>query len=90
MTEVKVVSGQFTGAYSVHPFTGEDIPVYIADYVLAGYGTGAIMAVPGHDSRDHLFAKHFGLPVVEVVSGGGDISDGAYDGGWQNNKQRLY
>ncbi len=80
MTEVKRVSGQFTGSYSVHPFTGEEIPVYIADYVLAGYGTGAIMAVPGHDSRDHLFAKHFGLPVVEVVSGGGDLSEGAHDG----------
>ena len=79
MTEVKTVSGQFTGGYAVHPFTGEDIPVYIADYVLAGYGTGAIMAVPGHDARDHAFARHFGLPVIEVVEGG-DVEEGAHDG----------
>ncbi|TVR39339.1 MAG: leucine--tRNA ligase [Bacteroidia bacterium] len=78
MAEVKNVTGQFLGGYAVHPFTGKDIPVYIADYVLAGYGTGAIMAVPGHDSRDHAFAKHFNLPVVEVVKGG-DLSEGSYD-----------
>ncbi|MFP4064227.1 MAG: leucine--tRNA ligase [Bacteroidales bacterium] len=78
MTEVKTVSGQFTGGYAVHPFTGEDIPVYIADYVLAGYGTGAIMAVPGHDSRDHAFARHFELPIIEVVEGG-DVEEGAHD-----------
>ncbi len=79
MTEVKTVSGQFTGGYAVHPFTGKDIPVYIADYVLAGYGTGAIMAVPGHDSRDHAFARHFELPIIEVVEGG-DVDEGAHDG----------
>ncbi len=78
MSEVKTVSGQFTGGYAVHPFSGEPIPVYIADYVLAGYGTGAIMAVPGHDSRDHAFARHFGLPIVEVVTGG-DVSEGSHD-----------
>lgn len=67
MTEVKQVSGQFTGSYAVNPLTGQEIPVYIADYVLTGYGTGAIMAVPGHDSRDFAFARHFNLPVVQVV-----------------------
>jgi leucyl-tRNA synthetase len=76
-TEVKKVSGQFTGAYVAHPFTGEKIPVWIGEYVLAGYGTGAVMAVPGHDQRDYLFAKHFNLPILEVVSGG-DLSVEAY------------
>ncbi|MCB9244861.1 MAG: leucine--tRNA ligase [Flavobacteriales bacterium] len=67
MSEVKQVSGVFSGAYCLHPFTGDNLPVYIADYVLGGYGTGAIMAVPAHDSRDHAFARHFGLPIVQVV-----------------------
>jgi len=78
MAEVKTISGQFTGAYCDHPFSGESIPIYIADYVLAGYGTGAIMAVPAHDSRDYSFAKHFALPIVEVVSGG-NIEEESYD-----------
>jgi leucyl-tRNA synthetase len=78
MAEVKKISGKFTGAYAVHPFTGEDIPIWIGDYVLAGYGTGAVMAVPAHDSRDYAFAKHFGLQIKEVVSGG-DISVESYD-----------
>ena len=78
MAEAKRVSGQFTGAYAVNPFTGKQIPIYISDYVLIGYGTGAIMAVPAHDSRDYAFAKHFGLDIVEVVSGG-DISTESYD-----------
>jgi len=76
--DVKKVSGVFTGAYAVNPFTNEEIPVYVAEYVLAGYGTGAIMAVPGHDSRDYAFAKHFNLPIKEVISGG-DISEEAYE-----------
>lgn len=76
-SEVKKVSGQFIGTYVVHPFSGEKIPVWIGEYVLAGYGTGAVMAVPGHDQRDYLFAKHFDLPVKEVVSGG-DITAEAY------------
>ena len=63
----KKVSGQFTGGFVIHPFTNEKIPIYIGEYVLAGYGTGAVMAVPGHDSRDHAFAKHFDLPIVQVV-----------------------
>ena len=76
-TEVKKVSGQFTGAYVSHPFTGAKIPVWIGEYVLVGYGTGAVMAVPGHDQRDYLFAKHFNLPIQEVVSGG-DLAHEAY------------
>jgi len=76
--DVKKVSGVFTGAYAMNPFTEEKIPVYVAEYVLAGYGTGAIMAVPGHDSRDYAFAKHFNLPIREVISGG-DISEEAYE-----------
>ncbi len=67
MSEVKKVSGQFTGAYAINPLNGAEIPIYIADYVLIGYGTGAIMAVPGHDSRDFAFARHFNLPVIQVV-----------------------
>lgn len=76
--DVKTVSGAFTGAYAIHPFTGKAIPVWIADYVLAGYGTGAVMAVPAHDSRDYAFAKHFNLPIQEVVAGG-DVSKEAYE-----------
>jgi len=71
MSEVKRVSGAFTGAYAINPFNNEKIPIWISDYVLAGYGTGAVMAVPGHDERDHRFAKHFGLPIVQVVEGPG-------------------
>lgn len=67
MTEVKKVSGVFTGAYAVNPLNQQAIPVWIADYVLMGYGTGAIMAVPGHDSRDFAFARHFNLPIIQVV-----------------------
>jgi len=76
--DVATVSGVFTGSYAVHPFTGKLIPIWIGDYVLAGYGTGAVMAVPGHDSRDYAFAKHFNLPVLEVVAGG-DLSKESYD-----------
>jgi leucyl-tRNA synthetase len=68
--ELEKKSGCFTGAYARNPASGERVPIWIADYVLAGYGTGAIMAVPGHDERDHAFARTFGLPIVEVVSGG--------------------
>ena len=66
--EVKKVSGVFTGAYAINPLTEEKIPIWVSDYVLAGYGTGAIMAVPAHDSRDFAFARHFGLPIRQVVS----------------------
>lgn len=78
MTEVKSVSGQFTGAYATHPFSGEKLPIWIADYVLASYGTGAVMAVPAHDSRDWAFANQFELKKPEVVEGG-DISKEAFD-----------
>lgn len=64
----KKVSGQFTGSYAINPFTKTEIPIFVADYVLIGYGTGAIMAVPAHDSRDFAFARHFDLPIIQVVS----------------------
>ncbi|UPT67484.1 MAG: class I tRNA ligase family protein [Sphingobacteriales bacterium JAD_PAG50586_3] len=76
MTEVKRVSGEFTGAYVEHPFTGAPIPVWIGDYVLAGYGTGAVMAVPAGDERDYAFAKHFNLPIPAILEGV-DISEAA-------------
>jgi leucyl-tRNA synthetase len=78
MSDVKKITGVFTGAYALHPFTQKSLPIWIGDYVLAGYGTGAVMAVPGHDSRDYAFAKHFHLPIIEVVSGG-DLSKESYD-----------
>ena len=78
MADTKRVSGQFTGAYAINPFNGKEIPIYISDYVLAGYGTGAIMAVPAHDSRDYAFARHFGLPLIPVVEGG-DLEKESYD-----------
>ena len=68
MAEVRKVSGAFTGAYGINPITGAKLPIWIADYVLMGYGTGAIMAVPGHDSRDFAFARHFNLPIIQVVA----------------------
>ncbi|MFT6067747.1 MAG: leucyl-tRNA synthetase [Bacteriovoracaceae bacterium] len=78
LADVKNVTGVFSGAYCVHPFSGDEIPIWIGDYVLGGYGTGAIMAVPAHDSRDYAFAKEFNIPITEVVSGG-DISKESYD-----------
>ena len=77
--ENKTKTGVFLGTYAVNPTNGQHIPVFIADYVLVGYGTGAIMAVPGHDQRDWEFATEFGLPIVEVIAGG-DISEAAYAG----------
>ena len=72
------VTGVFSGSYAVNPFTGEAVPIWISDYVLAGYGTGAIMAVPAHDSRDYAFAKHFNLPIVPLVEGC-DVSEESFD-----------
>ena len=68
LADTKRVSGVFTGAYALHPFTKQEIPIWVADYVLAGYGTGAVMGVPAHDSRDFIFAQNFNLPVKEVVA----------------------
>ena len=70
IADTKRVSGVKTGSYAINPFTGREIPIFISDYVLAGYGTGAIMAVPAHDSRDYAFARHFGLDIIPVVEGG--------------------
>ena len=72
------VTGVFTGSYAVNPFTGENIPIWISEYVLAGYGTGAIMAVPAHDSRDYAFAKHFNLPIIPLIKGA-DVSEESFD-----------
>ena len=76
--DTKTISGAFTGAYASHPFTGTPVPIWTSDYVLMGYGTGAIMAVPAHDSRDYAFAKHFDLPIQAVVAGG-DLAVESYD-----------
>lgn len=76
--DINKITGVFTGSYVEHPFTGKQVPIWIGDYVLAGYGTGAVMAVPAHDSRDYSFAKHFGLPILEVVAGG-DLEKESYD-----------
>ena len=72
------VTGVFSGSYAINPFTGENIPIWISEYVLAGYGTGAIMAVPAHDSRDYAFAKHFNLPIVPLIQGA-DVSEQSFD-----------
>ncbi|MDE6378618.1 MAG: leucine--tRNA ligase, partial [Duncaniella sp.] len=74
----KKVSGVFTGSYAVNPLTGKEIPIYVSDYVLAGYGTGAIMAVPAHDSRDYAFARHFDLPIIPLIEGA-DVSEQSFD-----------
>lgn len=74
----KRVSGVFTGSYAVNPLSGEKIPVWVSDYVLAGYGTGAIMAVPAHDSRDYAFARHFNLPIIPLIEGA-DVSEQSFD-----------
>lgn len=77
MADTKNVSGAFTGSYAVHPLTGDDVPVWIADYVLAGYGTGAVMAVPSGDQRDYLFSTHFGLPIIPILDA--QVLDGEAD-----------
>lgn len=78
ISETKTVSGVFSGAYGINPLTGEKIPIWISEYVLAGYGTGAIMAVPAHDSRDYAFAKKFGLPIIPIIEGC-DVSEQSFD-----------
>ncbi|MFZ4263701.1 leucine--tRNA ligase [Sphingobacterium sp. HJSM2_6] len=84
MADTKTVSGAFTGSYAQHPITGEDVQIWIADYVLASYGTGAVMAVPSGDQRDYVFAKHFNLPIIPI-SDSQDISEAA-----DSNKEGLY
>ena len=74
----KKVSGVFTGSYAINPLSGQEIPVWVSDYVLAGYGTGAIMAVPAHDSRDYAFARHFNLPIIPLIEGC-DVSEESFD-----------
>ncbi|HCO67150.1 MAG TPA: leucine--tRNA ligase, partial [Dysgonomonas sp.] len=74
----KKISGVFSGSYAINPLNGKEIPIWISDYVLAGYGTGAIMAVPAHDSRDYAFAKHFGLPIIPLIEGC-DVSEESFD-----------
>ena len=78
MTETRKVTGVFSGSYATNPLTGEKVPVWISEYVLAGYGTGAIMAVPAHDSRDYAFARHFNLPVIPLIEGC-DVSESSFD-----------
>ncbi|NLN34256.1 MAG: leucine--tRNA ligase [Flavobacteriaceae bacterium] len=77
MADVNKITGEFTGAYAIHPLTGKEIPIWIGDYVLSGYGTGAVMAVPAGDERDYKFAKHFGLPIPEIFKDK-DILEGAF------------
>ncbi|QOW10834.1 leucine--tRNA ligase [Kaistella flava (ex Peng et al. 2021)] len=79
MSDVKNVSGAFTGSYALNPFTEEEMPIYISDYVLMGYGTGAVMAVPAHDERDHRFAKKFDLTIVNVIENDNDIQEESFD-----------
>ncbi|MCR5570926.1 MAG: leucine--tRNA ligase [Bacteroidales bacterium] len=78
IAETKTATGVFTGSYGINPVTGDKIPIWISEYVLAGYGTGAIMAVPAHDSRDYVFAKKFGLPIVPIIEGC-DVSEESFD-----------
>lgn len=78
MSDVKTISGAFTGSYAINPFNGEEIQIWVADYVLAGYGTGAVMAVPAHDERDYNFAKHFNLEIRQVIDG--SIENGSFPG----------
>lgn len=85
MSEVKKVTGAFTGSYCINPFNGEKVPIYIADYVLAGYGTGAVMAVPSGDQRDWNFAKHFNLPIIPILDAQKDIDTAA-----DNTKEGRY
>ena len=78
ISETKTVTGVFSGSYGINPLTGEQIPIWISEYVLAGYGTGAIMAVPAHDSRDYAFAKKFNLPIIPIIEGC-DVSEQSFD-----------
>ena len=88
MADAKTVSGAFTGSYAINPLSGEKVPIWIADYVLAGYGTGAVMAVPSGDQRDYLFAKHFGLPIIQILDAQKDVeheADATKEGKYVNS-----
>jgi leucyl-tRNA synthetase len=89
MADVKKITGVFTGGYVLHPFTGKQIPIWLGDYVLAGYGTGAVMAVPGHDSRDYAFAKHFGLDIISVVASPSPSEKGLGDEVYEGKEGKL-
>ena len=78
ISNIDTVSGEFTGSYAIHPFSQEKIPIWISDYVLANYGSGAIMAVPAHDSRDFKFAKKFKLKIVQVIENGYEVDEEPY------------
>ena len=78
IAQTKTVTGVFSGSYGVNTMTGDKVPIWISEYVLAGYGTGAIMAVPAHDSRDYAFAQKFGLPIIPLIEGC-DVSDESFD-----------
>ena len=78
LDDAKQMTGVFTGVYAIHPFTGKRVPIWVADYVVASYGPGAVMGVPAHDGRDHAFAKHFALPIIQVI-GGADTTQAAYE-----------
>ena len=87
--DINKITGVFTGSYVEHPFTGKQIPIWIGDYVLAGYGTGAVMAVPAHDSRDYSFAKHFGLPILEVVQPTSNVTLSGVEGSYDAKEGKL-
>jgi len=87
--DINKITGVFTGSYVEHPFTGKQIPIWIGDYVLAGYGTGAVMAVPAHDSRDYSFAKHFGLPILEVVAATSNVTLSGVEGSYDAKEGKL-
>ena len=78
ISETKSVTGVFTGSYGINPLNGKKVPIWVSEYVLSGYGTGAIMAVPAHDSRDYAFAKKFGLPIIPLIEGC-DVSEQSFD-----------
>jgi leucyl-tRNA synthetase len=87
--DINKITGVFTGSYVEHPFTGKQVPIWIGDYVLAGYGTGAVMAVPAHDSRDYSFAKHFGLPILEVVAATSNVTLSGVEGSYDAKEGKL-
>ena len=84
----KEKTGVFTGAYAINPVDGREVPIWVGDYVLGSYGTGAVMAVPAHDERDHAFSKTFGLPIIQVITApdGFDIQRSCLDRRWKGNE----